>query len=1748
MPTRPPIRILAPPTNTGDLFGRLVGDLFVALGYDEPHLNVHKTGREIDIEARHRTEPRSMRAECKATAAPIGGADLNKFAGALERERRTPPSEPIYGYFVSLSGFTESARAQEGEGGDSPRMTLLDGRRVVEELIKGHVIVPPTQALACAGRCAAGAVPDLIAEEWPQLLAHDIGWIWAVHFQRHAETTHFALIHADGEALSPNLARQVVDQDREQEGNLHQLAYLPPDAPPEADTRAAEAKSAYLAYLATECGDIELEGLPPDQDGARRFRLESLFVPLRLVPIPAVKEARDDETPPHQLPPQPRPVGEALASHPHLAILAHPGGGKTTLIKRLAIAYAFPERRRELGDPLPDRDRFPLLLRCRQLRGRGLEPLTRLLGQLGQAAELGDLADSLQALVQATLREGRALLLIDGLDEITDLRERGAFVAQVRTFLSTYPGVDTVITSREAGFRSVAGVLAGHCAHYRIADFDRADVERLCVSWHREVVGDRAEVEAQARKLATAIWVDDRVRRLAVSPLLLTTLLLVRRWLGQLTSRRTVLYDKAIEVLLGTWNLQGHEPIDVQEVVPQLAFVAWQMMEAGVQRISRPRLRVALQAARSQMPDVLAHATLGVDELIERVEGRSSLLVLAGHEIEDGRLVAVYEFQHLTFQEFLAARALVDQYYPDRLPADTLLSKLEPHLADPAWKEVIPLAAALAGRAAAALMEPLVKDCEEHVALHPSFRPPPTPMVATTLAQCLLDEVQIAPPLLERGLLAIAELMNPNPATRQLVYPLACSKYGNLFRDLLWREFAAGKSRLLSLGESLRVAGYAELGWSQEPALDADVASRLDSLLGSNAPRERAIGLLAAMQLSYRAAGSSPEPYCPSDIKLSRWLPEVVAAIQSPHRWEQFSGAWALAGLTEAEIQPGNPVAVIQKILGLMAADSSTDLRYVCCAALLQIHPPTPRTTFVAPPPAQVAAVASLFDPEWNFEMGWLGGWAALFSAFYWRQPWSDEELCRRFGELIGSPAETLFPSNSPLVLSNVGLLLNQLGKAAAGVVDLLHQRLEPLHLSRRSPRREPAAVPQSSDVPAPIVARQRLQARALLIGIDRYPNLPMHLQLSSCVNDVEALASLLIDRFSFPAENVVKLVDADATRDGILAAMQRLLTITAPGDVVLIHYSGHGSQAPDLSGEADRWNTFVPYDSGRVTLPNLDIHFQEVYPFLLELCGRCSHLTFIMDCSHSGPVLRDAFGSKARFLPPDSRSQTQHEPTLPRDAGTAADNAAKGGGPDLLLPTDRLRYPMPRSYTQLAACRASETSFENMAEGAGGVRHGAFTYFLCQALASIRKGTTFGDLFEEVAPQVTAHYPTQHPQLLGDPEQAVFGLLDLEPRYLVPVRTEGGMVLLEAGAAAGVTIGSTWLVYPPFGHLPAAASPLARVEVTRVGARASEARVLEGEITVPGAQAVEHTHRYSEARLGVEIDPSASRLPAAAVKLQTRIESSPLLRLASRGAVARVYLLPARSEVTPADPVPTAGPLARDSWAIVGSDGELCIPVRGAAETGVVAGLLDNLEKLARFRFALELADPGGPLSGKVNLGILRREGERWIDADADLVDFPVFHDGDAIAFRITHTHPLPLYLYLLDFSISGAIRPIYPPSGQQQPASHDGGAIMVGTHQYDTMTISLPRGFPYGERPAAGRTGWVETVKLFATTREVDFSSLSQSGQGYREPSRAFDNPLSRLLRGSLVGASVRSAEVGQSIDDGDWTVVQRSFRLLP
>ena len=288
-----------------------------------------------------------------------------------------------------------------------------------------------------------------------------------------------------------------------------------------------------------------------------------------------------------------------------------------------------------------------------------------------------ELGQAFRECVMRELRLGRVLLLVDGLDEIAAPADRSAFVSQLRTFLGTYPSASLIVTSREFGFRTVASAVASLCTLYRVAELSPNDVRTITLAWHREVVGPSATVRANAAALADSILQTDRVRRLAVNPLLLAPLLLVRRWLGELPRKRSVLYAKAIEVLLMTWNVEGHQPLDPDEALPQLAFAAFSMMQRNVQTVSIKELTGYFSEARRQMPELLGYSRISVSEFVSRVEDRSSLLSLSGHTLEDGQLRATYEFKHLTFQEYLAALAAAQGYYPNHEDGERLVDVLE---------------------------------------------------------------------------------------------------------------------------------------------------------------------------------------------------------------------------------------------------------------------------------------------------------------------------------------------------------------------------------------------------------------------------------------------------------------------------------------------------------------------------------------------------------------------------------------------------------------------------------------------------------------------------------------------------------------------------------------------------------------------------------------------------------------------------------------------------------------------------------------------------------------------------------------------------------------------------------------------------------------------------------------------------------------------------------------------------------------
>jgi hypothetical protein len=1004
-----------------------VADVFLSQGYENPRMNIHKTGREIDLKARHRLEDKVAVAECKAQKRPIGGDALNKFAGALERERVVADGTTTQGYFISLSGFRESAREQEEEG-KSSRFILLDGQDVQQQLVVSGMVVSPEEACETVGRLASNhkITSSLVAP--PQLLAHALGWMWLCVFGQDHELTHFTLVHADGRPLGQGPAQKIIDADKEDGGKLSEFTYFGPQADAADQSAIAGAEEKYKAYLRSELGQITLEGLPADEEvGARHIALEDLYVPLKLEK--AIEERRrteDSSGGSTQSPskesgddavgqvvdkdeleadldgedPEKETLGSVLARDRRLAILAAPGAGKSTLIKRLAVAYAHPESRSLLGDDLPDAPWLPVFIRCRTLGAAAREPIWNVLDELPNWGEFPDCAAGFHELVARSLREGNVLLLIDGLDEISDQGERLAFVRQLRTFLGTYPNVGLVLTSRERGFRAVAGAMSSMCEWYKLAEFENDDIRSLTRAWHVTVVGQSVKVEKDAEALASTIIETDRVRRLAKNPLLLTTLLLVKRWVGALPRKRTVLYEKAIEVLLMTWNVEAHEPIDREEAIPQLAFVAHAMTERGDQSLSSVTLAKLLGAAREQMPEILGFAQTSVSQFVDQIENRSSLLVMTGHVEEAGALVPNYEFRHLTFQEYLTAVALVEGFYEGHKPSDSLASQLSPHFKDPEWLEVITLANVRAGRGASEVVSELIQRLEGSL---DKTMQSEVQSEAEILGRGLADEVQLPPALVKASARALGRFRSAT-IRDELLHEIMQGRYGKMYQDVVEAAYYEDQDpQFAEYGGA--VASLVEISDGSSTLADEGRVEYVTSLLSSSDERKVTEGALLAMEMVFRSRLPEVERQVLTSSPARGWPVTMISLAEEGRPSLSYAAAWALVWLSQLGItDPSEVSRGLHVMVDLWQRTSSALVEKQAAWACISLPGVDRAEKPLGDPSPELCKFIEEQARLGEKENGWREdrGPAALLLAYYLGAPWDEEELAEKARTLPG--------------------------------------------------------------------------------------------------------------------------------------------------------------------------------------------------------------------------------------------------------------------------------------------------------------------------------------------------------------------------------------------------------------------------------------------------------------------------------------------------------------------------------------------------------------------------------------------------------------------------------------------------------------------------------------------------------------------------------------------------------------------------
>ncbi|MCB0159256.1 MAG: SUMF1/EgtB/PvdO family nonheme iron enzyme [Caldilineaceae bacterium] len=425
-------------------------------------------------------------------------------------------------------------------------------------------------------------------------------------------------------------------------------------------------------------------------------------------------------------------VLESLSIHRQFVLLGDPGSGKSTLTRRMAGMLAArgldprptdmtaaeetwaADLERHLGGWfLPVRVVMSQWARNLATDATGCADtlIQECMRVITATAELPGARQKEHFVQRLTATPATAVILLDGLDEVTDAAKRRVLLDAVDDFAQAYAHVPLLVTCRVRPYTQGEGYRAAALPTVTLAPLTQGEIRRFLQRWHDELarVGIyQPPAAAESARLRLQNALDDPKRDqladMAGIPLLLTMMARVNFKSG-LPNSRAKLYEEYVKQLLWEWERAklddrgGHttgldlllQENDVshqslERALNQLAYEVHAQVDgaaAGADDgagdtvdIDYDRVRGKLEAIHSGgRPEKAAWAAAALD----LIDDRSGLL----YAVTQG---ATYRFTHRTFQEYLAARHLAGG------GVKPMVQKLRAVVDDPQWREAVFLA------------------------------------------------------------------------------------------------------------------------------------------------------------------------------------------------------------------------------------------------------------------------------------------------------------------------------------------------------------------------------------------------------------------------------------------------------------------------------------------------------------------------------------------------------------------------------------------------------------------------------------------------------------------------------------------------------------------------------------------------------------------------------------------------------------------------------------------------------------------------------------------------------------------------------------------------------------------------------------------------------------------------------------------------------------------------------------------------
>ena len=422
-------------------------------------------------------------------------------------------------------------------------------------------------------------------------------------------------------------------------------------------------KGQYYQQLEYSCRDYLTQGLDKD----KILKLEKVFVPLGIstqdtnaVNCEIIQSIEDRATNSKN-----KQIWDFLAAMKdnfafrRMVILGAPGSGKTTLLRYIALTYA-TNTQKKVHPQAPKL--IPILLYLRDIR----EEITKnkpalgdlILREINKQRKIKPLTPP-PNWFEDRLKKDKCLVLLDGLDEVADSKQRQQVRDWVDEQVVQYPDTAFILTSRPYGYQDAP--LKQNVTALEVKPFSIEQTKDFLQRWYLQTeimsragendLGVQEEARQQAEELIDKIYNTKAIADMAVNPLLLTMIATVHRRGNILPRKRVELYREICQVLLE--KRQRAKKIDDELTATQKQSVLQPLALALMANETRE-----FQLSDLMFQSLIKYRLQKITRKISPQEFVRQIKDVCGLLIEKD--LDRYEFAHLSLQEYLAAVEIKD--------------------------------------------------------------------------------------------------------------------------------------------------------------------------------------------------------------------------------------------------------------------------------------------------------------------------------------------------------------------------------------------------------------------------------------------------------------------------------------------------------------------------------------------------------------------------------------------------------------------------------------------------------------------------------------------------------------------------------------------------------------------------------------------------------------------------------------------------------------------------------------------------------------------------------------------------------------------------------------------------------------------------------------------------------------------------------------------------------------------------------